>query len=108
MHQNQWMAVLEELEDMGMPVPADFPQEQEHQEYSYAFFAHSDGEVPDDARWTSGPSVDGKGTFGSARPQPLGGPPPELAPADARPEMHSAVIPAKGGFLRKAKDAVTP
>jgi hypothetical protein len=33
---------------------------------------------------------------------------PELAPAEARPELHSVAIPATGGLLRKAKDAVTP
>jgi Mn-containing catalase len=63
MHQNQWMAVLEELKDMGMPVPADFPQEEEKQEFSCTFLLHSDAQVPDDARWASGPSVDGHGEF---------------------------------------------
>ena len=33
---------------------------------------------------------------------------PELAPAEARPELHSIPIPAAGGLLRKAKDAITP
>lgn len=108
MHQNQWMAVLEELKDMGMPAPSDFPQEQEKQEHSYEFFVHSDGEVPDDARWTSGPSVDGKGSFSLRTAEPLGGDPPELAPTEARPEIHGVVEQAKGGFMRKAKDTITP
>jgi Mn-containing catalase len=60
MHQNQWQAVLEELTDMGMPVSSDFPQEQEAQESAYEFFSHSNGEVPEDARWTNGTSVDSK------------------------------------------------
>jgi Mn-containing catalase len=108
MHQNQWMAVLEELKDMGMPVPSDFPQEQENEEFSYAFLLHSDGETPADARWASGPSVDGKGTFSAREAEPWGGDPPELAPAESRPEIHSAVIPANGGMMRKAKDLITP
>ena len=33
---------------------------------------------------------------------------PEQAPAEPRPELHSVPIPAEGGFLRKAKDAITP
>jgi hypothetical protein len=33
---------------------------------------------------------------------------PKLAPAGSRPELHSTPIPAEGGILRKAKDAVTP
>ncbi|HWM64056.1 MAG TPA: manganese catalase family protein [Solirubrobacterales bacterium] len=107
MHQNQWMAVLEELKDMGMPVPSDFPQEQENQEFSYEFLVHSDGEVPKDARWTSGTSVDSKGKFGVREAEPYGDV-PHLAPAEARPEMHSTIEPAKAGILRKAKDAVTP
>src|SRR3954463_7718670 len=108
MHQNQWMAVLEELKDMGMPVPADFPQEEEKQEFSYTFLLHSDAEVPDNARWASGPSVDGKGKFEVRKAEPYGGPLPELAPPEERPELHSAVIPATGGSMRKLKDAITP
>jgi Mn-containing catalase len=107
MHQNQWMAVLEEQKDMGLPVPPDFPQAQEKEEFAYDFFVHSDGEVPDDARWTSGSSVDSKGKFGVRQAEPMGDV-PQLAPAESRPEMHSTPIPAKGGVLRKAKDALTP
>jgi Mn-containing catalase len=107
MHQNQWMAVLEEQKDMGLPVPPDFPQEEEKQEFAYDFFVHSDGEVPKDARWTSGSSVDSKGEFGVREAEPMGEV-PKLAPAEARPELHSTPIPAKGGILRKAKDAMTP
>lgn len=107
MHQNQWMAVLEEQKDMGLPVPPDFPQESEKQEFAYEFFVHSDGEVPDDARWTSGSSVDSKGEFSVREAEPMGDI-PKLAPAEARPELHSTPIPAEGGILRKAKDAVTP
>jgi hypothetical protein len=33
---------------------------------------------------------------------------PKLAPPEARPELHSTPIPAEGGILRKAKDAITP
>src|SRR5215207_3924166 len=107
MHQNQWMAVLEEQKDMGLPVPPDFPQESEKQEFAYEFFVHSDGEVPKDARWTSGSSVDSKGEFSVREAEPMGDV-PKLAPAEARPELHSTPIPADGGFLRKAKDAMTP
>jgi Mn-containing catalase len=107
MHQNQWMAVLEEQKDMGLPVPPDFPQEEEKQEFAYDFFVHSDGEVPKDARWTSGSSVDSKGEFGVREAEPMGEV-PKLAPAEARPELHSTPIPANGGILRKAKDAITP
>jgi Mn-containing catalase len=107
MHQNQWMAVLEEQKDMGLPVPPDFPASQEKEEFAYEFFVHSDGEVPGDARWTSGSSVDSKGRFGVRQAEPMGDV-PKLAPAEERPELHSTPIPADGGMLRKAKDALTP
>ncbi|WP_371822317.1 manganese catalase family protein [Conexibacter sp. SYSU D00693] len=108
MHQNQWMAVLEEFKDMGMPAPMDFPQELENQDHNYEFIVHSDGEVPGDARWTSGPSVDSHGTF-SVRKAEAWGEVPKLAPAEARPELHSTVEMAEGQrFVRKAKDMLTP
>jgi Mn-containing catalase len=107
MHQNQWMAVLEEQKDMGLPVPPDFPPEQEAQEFADWFFVHSDGEVPEDARWTHGSSVDSHGKFGVGTAEPMGEA-PKLAPAESRPELHSVPIPADAGILRKAKDAITP
>ncbi|MFC7203213.1 manganese catalase family protein [Haloferax namakaokahaiae] len=74
MHQNQWLAVLEALED-HVPVPASFPQEKENQEYNYTFMStfrerHEDPEMP----WTSGESFDGKSEF-SFGYQPGGGMP---------------------------------
>ena len=46
MHQNQWLAAIEELEADGLeetPVPSNFPQEQEMSEVSYKFMNFSDG-----------------------------------------------------------------
>jgi Mn-containing catalase len=88
MHQNQWLAVLEELEDQGLPAPWDFPQKQENQEFSYVFLQHSNATVPDDARWTSGPSIDGNGEFTLQKAKPLGKE-PQLAPPP--PQAHSMV-----------------
>src|SRR4051794_36173252 len=64
MHQNQWLAALEELGGSNaFPIPNSFPQEQEQQDVSYAFlgFQH-DGSDPVAGRWSSGTSMDGKGT----------------------------------------------
>lgn len=99
MHQNQWLAVLEELEDEGLPAPWDFPQEQENQEFSYVFLQHSNATVPDDARWTSGPSMDGHGEFTMQKAKALGKE-PQLAPAPKR--MHSAVM--EEGLTAKARN----
>lgn len=68
MHQNQWLAVIEELGGVeGVhPIPASFPQSEELQEdnLNYAFMGTNaePAETPE-ARWTQGPSMDGKGEF---------------------------------------------
>lgn len=68
MHQNQWLAALEELGGTAnvFPIPNSFPQEQEKQEFSYAFLGfQADGTDPVPGRWSHGSSVDGKGEFTS-------------------------------------------
>lgn len=76
MHQNQWLAAIEELEADGLemtPVPSSFPQELEKGEHAYQFWNHSRGEESAEGRWASGRSPDGKGEFSYlANPQPLG------------------------------------
>lgn len=83
MHQNLWLAAIEDLEDSGMettPVPSAFPQNLEKTEHSYQFWNHSEGEQSAEGRWAKGKSMDGKGEFEYlANPQPLG-PEPELPP----------------------------
>lgn len=76
MHQNQWMAALEELGGANaFPIPNSFPQEQEKQDVSYAFLGFQyDGSAPVTGRWSDGPSMDGKGTFSSMPDAPRGGP----------------------------------
>src|ERR671917_840567 len=66
MHQNQWLAAIEELEEDGLeetPVPSNFPQELEMSEVSYRFMNFSEGRESEQGRWASGPSKDGKGRF---------------------------------------------
>ena len=82
MHQQQWLAVLEELggPSANLPVPNSFPQEMEDQENNYNFYATSvDGTVPE-GRWTSGTAVDGRGEFTVFQNKPLGQE-PVLGPA---------------------------
>jgi Mn-containing catalase len=83
MHQNQWMAALEELGGAtgAFPIPNSFPQEQEKQEFSYAYLGFQmDGSAPAPGRWSEGQSIDGKGQFVSQPMQPLGQK-PDLGPA---------------------------
>jgi len=83
MHQNQWLAVIEELGGVSqqVPVPNSFPQDQENQEYSYVYLGFAqDGAEPPRGRWTEGTSIDGKGTF-SLRPMEPQGREPDLGTA---------------------------
>lgn len=83
MHQNQWMAALEELggPTKVFPIPNSFPQEQELQEFSYAYLGfQQDGSEPAPGRWAQGPSIDGKGNFKTVVPQAMGQK-PVLGPA---------------------------
>jgi Mn-containing catalase len=66
MHQNQYLAVIEDLGGVSaqLPIPNSFPQSKEVQDYNYAFVTNNvSGEPPMEGRWTSGPSIDGHGEF---------------------------------------------
>ena len=74
MHQNQWLAVLEEIGGLqgNHPIPNSFPQEEENQNFNYNFIStHINGDSKAKGRWSEGTSVDGKGkfTFEKAAPQ---------------------------------------
>ena len=85
MHQQQWLAVLEELEDPAN-APGDFENEGEFAEIAYGFFNHTDVAPPPDAAWATGPSLDGKGEFHVVDPREHSAPRPELM--DAPHDMH--------------------
>jgi Mn-containing catalase len=101
MHQQQWLAVIEELGGFTeqLPVPNTFPQSQENQTFSYAYMtSQADGSVPPslaDSRFTTGPSLDGKGQFSIFPNRPMGEE-PQLAPgpksAYAQKEQHLGIL----------------
>ncbi|MGR3250806.1 MAG: manganese catalase family protein [Paracoccus sp. (in: a-proteobacteria)] len=75
MHQNQFMAALEELggAEGNFPIPNSFPQDKETQEFSYAYLGfQADGSEPAQGRWSKGTSMDGKGEFTTRVFKPLG------------------------------------
>lgn len=78
MHQNQWLAALQDLGDPEdpldhLPVPNSFPQEEENQEFNYEFISTTRKERDDPERpWTQGDSVDSNDEFSFGR-QPGGG-----------------------------------
>jgi Mn-containing catalase len=85
MHQNQWLAVLEEIGGLegNHPIPNTFPQAEENSKFSYAFLSTDINTGVDDdqaaGRWTSGKSIDGKGEFTFEKAMPFGEK-PNLAP----------------------------
>lgn len=89
MHQNLWLAAIEDLESSGLektPVPSSFPLDLEKREFSYQFWNHSEGTESAEGRWAKGPSIDGKGEFQYvANPQPLG---PEPQPPQPDLRLH--------------------
>lgn len=83
MHQQQWLAVIEDMggAEANLPIPNSFPQSEESQKHSYSFFVSTVDDSPTpEGRWTSGPSLDGKGTFNVVRNAPMGEE-PVLGPA---------------------------
>ncbi|MEK4080154.1 manganese catalase family protein [Solibacillus sp. FSL W7-1436] len=94
MHQNQWMAAIEELEQKQKPiVPSTFPQGLEKQQVSYSFMNFSKGEESSQGRWASGPSMDKQANFEYiANPEAMGQV-PKLGQAPAY--IHNTPIPGE-------------
>jgi Mn-containing catalase len=112
MHQNQWLAVLEDLGGVqaNLPIPNSFPQSEEVQQFAYAFVSTNINKPePQPGRWTSGPSIDGKGEFSFVHASPMGGE-PELGPPD--PQGHAQTEQMTGhegkGMLDNIKDVLLP
>ena len=116
MHQQQWLAVIEELggHTGALPIPNSFPQAKENTEFSYTFLGTSaDGQLKTEGRFTSGPSLDGKGEFRAMVAQPMGQE-PQLAPpvpegfAQTEQMMGSTAMAAGAGgsMMEKVSDAL--
>ncbi|MEG7379753.1 manganese catalase family protein [Bacillus subtilis] len=94
MHQNQWLAAIQELEEReGVVVPSTFNREYEKQEVSYSFMDCSKGTESQSGRWASGTSMDGKGNFEYVGEPEAMGQKPMLKPAP--PYVHGT-MPADG------------
>jgi Mn-containing catalase len=65
MHQQQWLAVIEELGgfDKQLPIPNATPKDHEATKHSYYFLNTSIDEPTPTGRWSSGPSLDGRSEF---------------------------------------------
>lgn len=106
MHQQQWLAVLEELGPEHLPVPNSFPQAKEKGDFSYNFIVTTTQGIgsQENQPWTSGPAPDGKGKFTVSLASPLGGI-PDLG--FGRPDTFGQKEQALGsaaGVVEKVKD----
>jgi Mn-containing catalase len=111
MHQQQWLAAIEDAGDTFQNAPNDTPDEGDYQQYAHAFFGHAEEPMEAGARWLSGPSLDGKGEFTFADPAPRLGQEPQLmqAPSSAHAgvEATRANGDGNGGIVGKLKDAIS-
>jgi Mn-containing catalase len=110
MHQQQWLAAIEELGTSGKAAPEDVLDEGEYAQYAYAFFGHADEPMDPNARWLAGPSPDGKGEFSFADPAPRLGQEPELAqaPQSVHAGLDATRTNGSGeGMIDKVKGAIS-
>jgi len=108
MHQQQWLAAIEEIGDTHAAAPNDVEDEGDYRQYAYAFFGHADAPMEPDARWLAGPSLDGKGEFSFADPAPRLGREPELmyGPTTVHGGLE-ATRDGDGGMVDKIKEKLT-
>ena len=102
MHQQQWLAVIEELGgyEGQLPIPNSFDHDEEMTRFSHTFFSTAiDGIAPPEGRWTHGRSLDGKGEYRVEKLRPMGEE-PSLAPPI--PEAYAQVEEMEGGRRRYA------
>lgn len=84
MHQQQWLAVIEELGgiEATMPIPNSTPGDHEAMEHSYYFLNTSLDEPTPQGVWTNGgPTMDGRGTYTARDRAEPGGQVPDLGKA---------------------------
>lgn len=99
MHQQQWLAVLEELggNEAVLPIPNSFPQSKEVQVMNYVYVTTGiEGTPQPTGRFTSGASLDGKAEYSIQPAQPMGGE-PQLAPP--MPEGYAQKEQMSGGGI---------
>ncbi|MBW0100881.1 manganese catalase family protein [Pseudonocardia sp. KRD291] len=94
MHQNQWLAAIEQLKTDGiedLPVPSAFPLERETAEVGYQFITFSDGEASTQGRWAGGAAPDGTGELSAVPgPHPVDGVP---GPPLSDPRLFATTTP---------------
>lgn len=108
-HQQQFMAVIEELGGLeaNLPVPNSFPQENENAEFAYVQLGFNrDGTPPPAGRWSEGPSLDGKAQYSQRPMEPLGGEPQLAPPRPGGGAQTQQMTGEGGGILGRAAHAI--
>ena len=110
MHQNQWMAVLEDMGGISenFPIPNTHPHDDQLEEFTYTTLGfEADGSEPVAGRWSEGQSIDGRGTF-TARPMEPLGDEPKLAPAPplGGAQLRQASSDGSSGIVGKVKEVL--
>lgn len=108
MHQQQWLAAIDELNPAQRAVPVEVADEGDYDRFSHAFLTHADVPVPEDATWAKGSARDGA-AFSLMSPEVPAGQEPQLqrvAPyVHAGPEATSNG--SETGVFGKVKRALT-
>jgi Mn-containing catalase len=112
MHQNQWLAALEDLGGVqtNLPIPNTFPMDLHVKEFDYSFISTNiDAQSPPNARWTSGTSIDGKGEFKHVQAVP-GMQRPDLGIPDVKgyAQEQQMMGGMDKGILENIKDTLLP
>lgn len=87
MHQNQWIAAIQELEADGFEeiiCPTTMQDNEKFQQIGHQFIRFSNGTESQKGRWAQGPSPDGLGDFEFVKEPVAMGAAPVLAPVDPR------------------------
>lgn len=108
MHQQQWLAAIEELNPSHRAVPVEVEDEGEYDKFSHAFLTHADTPVPQDAKWATGTALDGA-QFSIMAPDVPAGQEPHLQPVP--PYVHAGPEATSDGdgtsMFGKVKQALT-
>ena len=110
MHQQQWLAVIEELGgyEGALPIPNSFPQSEEVQGWNYAYVATGiEGAAVPEGRFTQGASLDGKGEFHLRRAEPLGQEPKLAPPVPEGYAQKEQMTDSDSGIIENIKDVIS-
>ena len=109
MHQQQWLAVIEELGGYkSMPIPNSFPQQEKYREFDYAFISPgiNEAQAAPEGRWSQGQSLDGRGEFHVLKAQPYGDE-PKLGPPNPKGHAQKEQMTMMDNIIGNIKDTLS-